>query len=90
MTQSWLLVGADISCSSQHFPVRAFFPVIFALLEVLLIVSIAFGRQLGSYTRAYIVYLILNISSKSVRVGAKDIFPISRNTFDKTKPVEYM
>ena len=23
-------------------------------------------------------------------VGAKDIFPISRNTFDKTKPVKYM
>ena len=44
----------------------------------------------GSYTRAYIVYLVLNIRSKSVRVGAKDIFPISRNTFDKIKPVKYM
>ena len=62
----------------------------FALLEVSLIVSIAFGMNNGSYTKAYIVYLVLNISSKSVRVGAKDIFTISWNTFDKTKPVKYM
>ena len=41
-----------------------------------------------SYTWALIVYLVWNISRKSVRVGAKDIFPISRNTFDKTKPVK--
>ena len=40
MTQSWLLVEADMSCSSQHLPVRAFFSMTFVL-----IVSIAFGGQ---------------------------------------------
>ena len=42
MTQSWLPVG----CSSGHLPVGAFFPMTFMLLEVSLIISIAFGTQL--------------------------------------------
>ena len=82
MTQSWLLVGADISCSSQHLPIRAFFPITFALFEVSLIVSIAFGRQLWKLYKGLHCLFGLNISSKSVRLSAKDIFPISRNTFD--------
>ena len=89
MTQSWLPVGTGIPCFSRHLPVRAFFPMTFELLEVSLIVSIAL-RNFGRYTRACIVYLVLNIISKSVKVGAKGIFPIYWNNFGKTKPVKYM
>ena len=46
MTQSWLPVGANIPCSSRHLPVRTFFLMNFALLEDLLVVSIAFGTHL--------------------------------------------
>ena len=54
----------------------------FALLEVSLVVSITL-RNFGRYTRACIVYLVLNNIGKSVKVGAKGIFPIYWNTFGK-------
>ena len=50
----------------------------------------AFGTHLWKLYKSLHCFLGLNISSKSVRVCAKDIFPISRNTFDKTKPVKYI
>ena len=61
MTQSRLLVGADIPYSNQHLPVGAYFSLTFAPLEVSLVASIAFSMQFKGYTRAFIVYLVLNI-----------------------------
>ena len=74
MTQSWLPLGADIPCSDCSFLFNKYFN--------------KSGMHFWKLHKGLRCLSGFKYQQKSVRVGAKDIFPVSRNTFDKTTPIK--